>query len=245
MRPDQNDPDWPFGRRVEPREYQELLGTLATEVGRDGGRRILVIAPRRGESEGELSVLLQYSRATGVVAHERGLQVLAAHSRFRNAHAAGEPDPPWFIGDWWHPSAHGHQLLAEWLAPMVLDPYRDRGTDAGLGSTPATDARVGRCTPPWEMRVEKAVESAWRARDPGGRRVGSGSAAGSRWNASRARYEIRCRTARRLASGSFARPSFARRSIADVRDRVDAGRGGSRERSRNFQVLLQSIARHR
>ncbi len=132
MKPHENDPGWPFGRRIAVEEFAELLSELATEVAADGARLIVVVPPRREGSEDQMPLLKKYTRAAATTAGDRGLQVLAVYSRFRRAHAAGEPVPPLFIGDWWHPSAHGHATIAGWLAPMVADPERNRGRDAGL-----------------------------------------------------------------------------------------------------------------
>lgn len=131
LMPHQGDPDWPFGRRVPLDQYKVLLGTLAAEVERDGGRLVVVVMPRREKAEEWMPVLPQYTWATQAVAAERGLQLLNVYWRFRRAHATGEPDPPVFLPDWWHPSADGHAAIAGWLAPLIADPARNRGRDAG------------------------------------------------------------------------------------------------------------------
>jgi lysophospholipase L1-like esterase len=132
MRPYEGDPGWPFGRRVPLEQYSELLRTLASEVEQDGGRLIVVVMPRRAKAEERMPVLTQYTWATQAVAAERGLQVLNVYWRFRREHTAGEPDPPLFLPDWWHPSAAGHAAIAAWLAPLIADPARNRGRDSGL-----------------------------------------------------------------------------------------------------------------
>ena len=64
MTPHQNDPEWPFGRRLAAEDFERLLGTLADEVERDGGRLIVVVPPRRKEAEAEMPYLIRYTRAS-------------------------------------------------------------------------------------------------------------------------------------------------------------------------------------
>lgn len=130
MSPHQNDPAWPFGRRVSAEDFERLFQTLADEVERDGGRLIVMVPPRRAAAEADMPYLIRYTRAAATFAGLRGLQVLNAYSRFRKAHREGEPEPALFIHDYWHPSKFGHQTIASWLAPMIVDPNFLRGGDS-------------------------------------------------------------------------------------------------------------------
>ena len=123
------DKSWPFPRRVGLDEYPQAYKELQAEVEAAGARLIVLAMPRRPAAEKERPVLLAYTRAVWRVAAEQQLQFLSVHARFRAAEAQGEPSPSLFLGDYWHPSAAGHARIAQWLAPMVLDPELQRGAD--------------------------------------------------------------------------------------------------------------------
>jgi lysophospholipase L1-like esterase len=133
-------PQWPFRRRVKVADYQRVLAEFVREVRAAGARPIVVVPPRRRAAEVDLPVLRAYTRATMVAAADEGAQVLAAHTRFRAVEAEGG-DHPWFIHDYWHPNAAGHARLAEWLAPMVVDPGLHVGRDAEMDRPAAPGAR--------------------------------------------------------------------------------------------------------
>jgi lysophospholipase L1-like esterase len=127
--------EWPFDRRVSLDSFKAAIAALKAEVEADGGRLIVIAMPRRPEAEDELPILRRYTRAVNQVAQEQDLQILNAYARFRYAHVRGLQEPDWMIHDWWHPSPAGHAKIAEWLAPLVIDPRLCVGQD-GVGEQP-------------------------------------------------------------------------------------------------------------
>jgi lysophospholipase L1-like esterase len=125
-------PDWPFERRVTVDEFKAVYATLKSEVEADGARLIIVAMPRRPQAEEQFPVLREYTRAVFAVASQHNLQLLSAHARFRYAEREKEPEPSWFLYDYWHPSATGHAKMADWLAPMVLDRTRNLSRDVEI-----------------------------------------------------------------------------------------------------------------
>jgi lysophospholipase L1-like esterase len=119
--------DWTGLRRVSLADFAASLRELRREVESDGARLVLVAMPRRRQADHDFPVLDRYTRTVLDVAAEEGLQVLCAHGRFRDL-GPEETESALFL-DFWHPSPAGHRQLAEWLAPIVADPARNRAHD--------------------------------------------------------------------------------------------------------------------
>jgi lysophospholipase L1-like esterase len=116
--------EWPGVRRVSLEEFDAALTALARETRADGARLILGSLPRLPDTELIAPVLTLYSSRILEVAEREGVQVLDLRTRVRDA------TPPLAMRDLllddWHFNAAGHALLAEHLAPLVLDPVLGR-----------------------------------------------------------------------------------------------------------------------
>ncbi|MDP6409023.1 MAG: GDSL-type esterase/lipase family protein [Planctomycetota bacterium] len=113
--------EWPGERRVSLEDFSLALTELRDLVGADGGRLVLVSMPRKARAERDRPVLTLYSRAVMSTAAREGLQVADARGAFHRVIAGGRPEAELFVNDFWHPSASGHDLIAEGLVALVLD----------------------------------------------------------------------------------------------------------------------------
>ncbi|MDP6539018.1 MAG: GDSL-type esterase/lipase family protein [Planctomycetota bacterium] len=113
--------EWPGERRVSLEDFSAALTELKDLVEGDGGRLVLVSMPRKARAERDRPVLTLYSRAVMTVAAREELQVADARGAFHRAIAGGGSEDALFVNDFWHPSAAGHDLIAEGLASLILD----------------------------------------------------------------------------------------------------------------------------
>jgi hypothetical protein len=125
---DAGSPDWNGKRRVSPNECAMFLSMLRRETSADGARFILVAMPHRKTIDKESPVVRHYLRTVISTAIGEDAQVLDAQSRFDGRAMLEGGEDPLFIDDW-NPSPFGHDLIAQWLVPLVREQTRNRGMD--------------------------------------------------------------------------------------------------------------------
>jgi lysophospholipase L1-like esterase len=120
--------DWNGHRRVSPRECAMYVSQLFREASADGARFILVAMPHEREAGEKRPVLEPYGRALSSTAVEEDLQFLDAQDRFgvRSRLEGGEEK---LFLDEWNLTPFGHELIAQWLFPLVREQSRNRGSD--------------------------------------------------------------------------------------------------------------------
>jgi lysophospholipase L1-like esterase len=128
LAPDCGNTDWPGLRRVSPSEFAKFLGDLSRASNADGARLILVAMPHSTKAAERLPVLHQYERALFLTAFSEDVQVLDAEGRFESRLKHDGTDDLLFLDDW-NPTPFGHDLIAQWLVPLVREQTRNRGRD--------------------------------------------------------------------------------------------------------------------
>jgi lysophospholipase L1-like esterase len=120
--------EWEGTRRVSPSEFAMLLGQLRREASADGARLILVAVPHRALAEAHAPVMKQYTHNVLRTAVAEDAQVLDAQGRFTVMIENGGSEDALFL-DEWNPTPLGHDLIAQWLVPLVREQKRNRGRD--------------------------------------------------------------------------------------------------------------------
>jgi len=111
--------DYAEPRRVSPTAFAEALAELRREVEADGARLVLVSMPRSPGTEELSPILAEYTRVLEDFARTAAVPVADARAAFRDEAAAGRGEGLFLSGDRWHPTARGHAVLAERIAPLV------------------------------------------------------------------------------------------------------------------------------
>ncbi len=111
--------------RVSLDEFESLLIELDHLVKADGARLLLVVPPRRSDSEAIYPELMQYTSRLREVAAKNAIPILDVYRLFREADEAdpgvkADPATSPRFRDSYHPSPEGHQLYAERLGDEVL-----------------------------------------------------------------------------------------------------------------------------
>lgn len=125
----------PCGRRVPLPQFRANMLAILAAARELGSAPILVVPPVPESTRAAHPIGAEYRDCVQELAASEGVPMVDAEALF--AAQAGES----LFLDWVHPTARGHRLLAEALAPLVQKTLRP------LPSRPATTLRVDRVEP--------------------------------------------------------------------------------------------------
>jgi lysophospholipase L1-like esterase len=114
-------PDWKGMRRVAVPDFEKFLLQLRDEV-RDSGARLIVLSmPRRPRVERERPVVMEYTRVIQEMADRGEFEMVDGRRALGRAVRKG-PSTKELMADDFHPSALGHEFLAQALVEVIGTP---------------------------------------------------------------------------------------------------------------------------